>query len=392
MKAKQMRRELPTAKNRSTNSNARDYAQCVYFDVFSTYSRHTLPNAEEFDEIMAAVKSVQTNLTSQRSCSTNRMSQLNSEVSSWNIKRQIFPSSSTIFNESIGEDGLSSQSTYDVIFDNPHHIESIAPNPKVLCNSLPSNEDMKQSYEILVKALNDMRIQLSSKNTLFAIDRNGRSFNTNIAEMHAKIVCLDIDDVEFHEWTVQNKFARLWYCQDLRHSEILKLSIENAINKSPHDLVERRLFQDETDGQCNQFVGFVSSHTTGKIVDSFHLHSFAVFHTINGKDTIVTCILTARNHMLSNMQDRVLQLMQLIQYRNISTFSTSITNHFIGVDVQLSKISLNGYESMGFDVRSLTQDRDQEQFTITTRTPIPLAIYDDRYTWAKYGRLLHVST
>jgi len=69
---------------------------------------------------------------------------------------------------------------------------------------------------------------------------------------------------------------------------------------------------------------------------------------------------------------------------------TSITNHFIGVDVQLSKISLNGYESVGFDVRSLTQDRDQEQFTITitTQMPIPLAIYDDRYTWAKYGCLI----
>ncbi len=88
------------------------------------------------------------------------------------------------------------------------------------------------------------------------------------------------------------------------------------------------------------------------------------------------------------MQDRVLQLMQLIQYRTYGTFSTSITNHFIGVDVQLSKISLNGYESMGFDVRSLTQDRDQEQFSITTQTPIPLVIYDDRYTWAKYGRLI----
>jgi hypothetical protein len=87
------------------------------------------------------------------------------------------------------------------------------------------------------------------------------------------------------------------------------------------------------------------------------------------------------------MQDRILQLMQLIQYWNYSTFSTSITNHFIGVDVQLSKISMNGYESMGFDVRSLTQDTDQEQFTITTKMPIPLAVYDDRYTWAKYGRL-----
>ena len=155
---KKIRRVLPTAKNRSTKSIARDVAQCVYFDVFSTYARHKLPEAEEFDEIKAAVMSVTTNVTSQRSGSTNHMSQLNSEVSSWNTKHQIFPSSSTIFNESIGEDGLSSQSTYDVRFDNPHHIESIAPNPKVLFNSLPSNEDMKKSYEILVKAINDMRI------------------------------------------------------------------------------------------------------------------------------------------------------------------------------------------------------------------------------------------
>ncbi len=76
------------------------------------------------------------------------------------------------------------------------------------------------------------------------------------------------------------------------HSEILKLAIENAINRSQHDLVQRCLFQNETDKQRHQFFGFVSSHTTGKIVDSFHLHSFVVFHTINGQDTIVTCIVT----------------------------------------------------------------------------------------------------
>jgi hypothetical protein len=262
--------------------------------VFLTYAHHKLPNAEEFDEIKVAVKSVTTNVTSQHSGSANHMSQLNSEVSSWNTKHQIFPSSSTIFNESIGEDGLFSQSTYDVRFDNPHHIESIAPNPKVLFNSLPSNEDMKKSFEILVKAINDMWIQSSSNNTLSAIDRNGRTFNTNIAEMHATRVCLNIDDEEFHEWASENKFARLWYCQDLRHSETLKLSIEKGINRSPHDLVQRCLFQNETDGQRNQFVGFVSSHTTGKTVDSFHLHSFAVFHTIKGKDTIVTCIVKLR--------------------------------------------------------------------------------------------------
>ncbi len=77
----------------------------------------------------------------------------------------------------IGEDGLSSQSSYDVRIDNPHYIESIAPNPKALIDSLPTNEAMKKSYEILVKAVNDMRIQASSNDTLSAIDRNGRTIN-----------------------------------------------------------------------------------------------------------------------------------------------------------------------------------------------------------------------
>jgi hypothetical protein len=134
----------------------------------------------------------------------------------------MFPCSSSIFNESIGEDGLSSQSTYDVRIDNPHHIEAIAPNPKVLIDSQPTNDLTKNYYEILAKAMNDMRIQASSNDTLSAIDRTGRTFNTHIAEMHAARVCLNIDDVEFYEWALENKFARLWYCHDLRKSEILK--------------------------------------------------------------------------------------------------------------------------------------------------------------------------
>jgi hypothetical protein len=42
--------------------------------------------------------------------------------------------------------------------DNPHHIEAIAPNSKLLQDSLPSNGAMKTSYQILVKAVNEMRI------------------------------------------------------------------------------------------------------------------------------------------------------------------------------------------------------------------------------------------
>jgi hypothetical protein len=84
------------------------------------------------------------------------------------------------------------------------------------------------------------------------------------------------------------------------------------------------------------------------------------------------------------MQDRVLQLMQLIQCWSNSTFETAITNKFIGHDIVLDKISRNGYESIGFDTTPLTQDTEQDLFTIKTRYPIPLA--------AKYGRHILPST
>ena len=40
---------------------------------------------------------------------------------------------------------------------------------------------------------------------------------------------------------------------------------------------------------------------------------------------------------------------------------------------------------MGFNVKSMTHDVHQGQFTITTEDPIPLMPYSNRFTWAKYG-------
>ena len=87
---------------------------------------------------------------------------------------------------------------------------------------------------------------------------------------------------------------------------------------------------------------------------------------------------------MSNMQDQLLQLMQLIQYRHVSSFSTIITNHFIGEDFYLSQLSMDGYEAMGFDVTQLTQDMEQSLFTIKTNMPIPMLVYGDSFQWAKY--------
>jgi len=47
LRGKKLLRVLPTAKNRSTKSIPRDGAQCVYFDVFTTYARHKPLGAQD---------------------------------------------------------------------------------------------------------------------------------------------------------------------------------------------------------------------------------------------------------------------------------------------------------------------------------------------------------
>jgi hypothetical protein len=69
----------------------------------------------------------------------------------------------------------------------------------------------------------------------------------------------------------------------------------------------------------------------------------------------------------------------------VSSFSTVITNHFIGEDFLLSQDSINGYEAMGFDVSQSTQDEEQSLFTIKTNMPIPMVVYGGSFQWAKYG-------
>jgi hypothetical protein len=79
------------------------------------------------------------------------------------------------------------------------------------------------------------------------------------------------------------------------------------------------------------------------------------------------------------MQDKFVQIMQLIQYPHVSSFSTVITNEFIGEDFYLSQNSIDGYEAMGFDVTQLTQDVEQSLFTIKTNMPIPVLVYGDTF-------------
>ncbi len=114
-----------------------------------------------------------------------------------------------VFEDNVGEDGLSSQSTYKVNIDCPYNKASIAPNPKVLNSLKPSKEQLEKVYGGIMKEVNELRLQIDSKKILSCIDRQGISFNTNISKVQAQnVVFWPLDEIELVEWTTTNKFAR----------------------------------------------------------------------------------------------------------------------------------------------------------------------------------------
>jgi hypothetical protein len=59
-----------------------------------------------------------------------------------------------------------------------------------------------------MKTLNELRVQLATKHTHYAIDHQGKTVKSNIAEIQGKsFVLYSIDDVELNDWTTTNKCA-----------------------------------------------------------------------------------------------------------------------------------------------------------------------------------------
>jgi hypothetical protein len=115
---------------------------------------------------------------------------------------------------------------------------------------------------------------------------------------------------------------------------------------------------------------------------------FVLFRTdVYSSSRVVVCTLTTHNHIQSNMQDRLPQLVQIYQYQahKINVLMI-ILNELVDVDITLNYSSCFGYNAMGFDTSTLTQDRDNTDgyFGITTHCPIPVLQYGYSFTWAKY--------
>ena len=118
------------------------------------------------------------------------MAERNAEVESWwaSSCKSDNTNSTLIFDKNIGEDGLSSQSTYNVAFKDIYQDcdNSIHPNPKLLEPLITDKELVKKYYSILAKAVYELWAHHSQKNTLHIFDTKRKSSNTYIAQVLAK--------------------------------------------------------------------------------------------------------------------------------------------------------------------------------------------------------------
>jgi hypothetical protein len=127
-------------------------------------------------------------------------SKLHSKVESWNTRKVTNTVSSSIFDNNIGEDGLSTQSMYEKNIDDSNYQNALSPNQKLLHKVTTSHPGVKKIYASVVWVINNLLMQISMKNTMTTNGQERKSIHTNIAEVHASgVSCFPLDDIEFFE-------------------------------------------------------------------------------------------------------------------------------------------------------------------------------------------------
>jgi hypothetical protein len=251
--------------------------------------------------------------------------------------------------DNVREDSLSSQLTFDQDINANGYLNSLVPLEHFL--TIESHANLQEIYTILYKSVYDIRVKLANKHTIFGIGKNQSVIDTKIAENCATSALTNMDDIEFWDWAGRTRSHSLRYCNNVSKSPMLQIAVGKALRNSCHDhLVSTEFFEGITKSKI-QFMGFVSQHTKQGYLSSFHPISFVLFRTdVYNSSTVIICTLTSHNHIQSNMQDRLLQLVQIYQYQaNNIIFLMIISNELVGVDITLNYYSRFVYNAMGFE-------------------------------------------
>ena len=131
---------------------------------------------------------------------------------------------SHVHDDNVGEDSLSSQSTYSQDIDNEEYIRNLCPSVSYLeSTSVTDVLEIQELYDFLFKAVRDIRVKRMNKNFLLTIDETRTIVPTNIVQLNASSVVNRYDYIEFHDWAQANTSHSIWHCDEICNHHILKM-------------------------------------------------------------------------------------------------------------------------------------------------------------------------
>ena len=153
----------------------------------------------------------------------NYILQCKQEVLSWS-KPIAKKAPSYGYDDNVGDDCLSSQSSYDQDISNQDFLHSIIPSLQYLTYStIDVAAELKGIYSSLFKAIHEIQLKLSDKTTLLVIDKKQSIVDTHIAQIKASSVVHAYNNIELFDWARGNQSHSLWYYDDISKPPILNL-------------------------------------------------------------------------------------------------------------------------------------------------------------------------
>ncbi len=230
---------LPSQRNTVPSRSA----QLIYHRIFTSFQQH--------GAILDKDKSLAKNILLQLQClkiipkNNNHTLQHNQEVLSWS-KPLAKKALSYGYDDNVGDDCLSSQSSYDQYISNQDYLHSIIPSLQHLTYSkIDVAAELKGVYSSLFKAIHGIGLKLSDKTTLLVIDKKQSIVDTHIAQIKASSVVHAYDDIGLFGWARGNQSHSLWVCDDISKSPMLESVIVKALKKLCHSQAISRLFSKE---------------------------------------------------------------------------------------------------------------------------------------------------
>ncbi len=197
-----------------------------------------------------------------------------------------------------------------------------------LCN-------LKQSTEWLIKPVGKLlsRMHASKKRPQTRSSLHHAALGQNIFLYSSRIkaskfICAT-DDISLIDFVENDPTKMIWHCSDLRKSDMLShtvMSIYKKVTNGDRRYTEKpnwlewlttKSLPKSGDENHIQFLGLVSlyENNTGSKVCAFHLHSFVLYRSLSKQiPTRVDLVLTQVELVRSSIQERLLQILQLIQH------------------------------------------------------------------------------